>query len=556
MPQNYQVEYQKSRANLIFNPSFENAQYSGVLFDTAATVVADTVIFGDFSLLLMSLSTSPAASYATPSNESRVIAGVGYTASVYVMNLNTFPVRNARVGIRFFNSTGATIATTYGADTAVPFGSQIRLSATIAAAPVGSYYASIVVEYQRNNMAAGNFMAIDALLLEEGALQDYFDTTAEPDVYWTGLAYASVSVKPTDVWATMSNVQQISGNIGRQQFVDNFEPSRMTITALYPNGYGAPNYSLRVGTLVRVSRVGGTYTMWTGRINNTTVEWGIPWDNPMSRGITDSVTIDCEGALADWGRVQGNDLFIAADDLLTQLSNLLSGTGLNYGTTYTAASAPELSSSDVTDSLSNWLNTAALTVGATIKDGSDNNIVGVNGRDFVGGLPVKFTDGTATSTAQKYDAIVFDSVSADFFTEIELNTVDFGDVVVQYRDPPYRTYRATTFSPSIAQAEDLANYLIGIYGDNGFGISEISCNSEAQASWNLDLGYGWWDIIGYWTTVEFRGSTFRVVILGSSFSATPDGSRFTYYVADIGLTPFLVLDDTLAGRLDNNKLGW
>lgn len=556
MPQDFIVEYQKSRANLIFNPSFENFQWSGTLVDTTATVVNDPLIFGNWSLFLVSTSSSANASYITPANESRVIAGVAYSASVYVQNL-TNQSRNARIGIRFFNASGGTISTSYGGYTTTPFFAQVRLEAANITAPVGAYYAAMVVQYQTSNMNPNNIMLIDGLLLEEGStVGDYFDTTGEPDVYWVGQAYKSVSVKPTTEWVELSNVQQISGSIGRQQLVDNFEPSRMTISALYPNGYGAPNYSLRVGTLVRVSRNGGTYTMWTGRINNTTVNWGIPYDRDKSLGITDSVTIECEGALADWGRTQKNGFYVGANDILTQINEMLTDTNLTYGTSYTYATAPQLSSSEATDSLLNWLNTAALTIGATIKDGNDQSVMGLYGRDFVGGLPVSFTDGTGSSTAQKYDNIVFDSVSADFFTEIELNTVNFGDIVVQYRDAPYRTYRATTFSPSVAQATDLANYLIGIYGDNGFGISEISCNSEAQTSWNLDLGYAWWDIIGYWTTVQFRGSTFRCTIVGSSFSATPSGSRFTYYLADIGLTPFLVLDDTTAGILDTNKLGW
>ena len=102
----------------------------------------------------------------------------------------------------------------------------------------------------------------------------------------------------------------------------------------------------------------------------------------------------------------------------------------------------------------------------------------------------------------------------------------------------------------------LAAYLLGIYGDNGFGISSISCNSEAQNTWALDLGYAWWDIVGYSTYVYFRGQTFRCTILGSDFSATPEGSRFTYYLADIGLTPYLILDDASTGILDVNKIGW
>ena len=360
-------------------------------------------------------------------------------------------------------------------------------------------------------------------------------------------------------WDELDNVQQISGTIGRQQLIDTFEPSRMTVSARYPEGFSAPITDLIVDTWLRVKRQGSAYTMWTGRIRNVTVEWEIPYNSGTGIGVADNVTIECEGALAQWGRLQGEDLFIPADDLLTQLSVALSGTGLQYGSTYTASTSPEWSSSEITDSYANWLNTVAATIGATIKDGSDSNIVGIYGRDTFGGFNVVFSDAPsapAGKTKQKYDGIVFDSVSADFFTEIELNTNDYGDVVVTTGSAPYRTYRQTTFSASVSQATDLANYLISIYGDNGFGISEITCNSEAQPTWELDMNYAWWDIIGYFTFVYFRGQAYRCTILGSTFTATPDGSRFTYYLADIGLTPFLILDDTTAGILDTNKLGW
>lgn len=357
-------------------------------------------------------------------------------------------------------------------------------------------------------------------------------------------------------WTALSNVQQVSGFIGRQSLQDTFEPSRLNISARYPTGYSAPNTALVVDTQVRVKRTGSAYIMWTGRIRNVTVEYEIPYNNATGIGVADNVSIECEGALAQWGRLQGNNLFVAASDLLTQLSNVLAGTNINYGTTYTAATAPLLSASSVNDSLANWLNTACVTTGSTIKDGSDSNIVGVNGRDFAGNLPAQFSDSVNNFSYQTYDSIIFDSKSSEYFTEIELNTESYGDVVVTTGTAPFRTLRQTTFSASASQATDLANYLLGIYGENGFGISEISCKSEAQNSWNLDLGYGWWDIIGYTTYVAFRGQLFRCVITGSAFTATPNESRFTYYVADVGLTPYLILDDAGAGILDTNKLGW
>lgn len=559
MPQNFVVEYEMSRTNLIFNPSFEDGQWFGQTVATTATVSTTAAAFGTYSLSLTALTNSANAEYETPRNQSRVVVGKAYEASLYVRNLGS-GTRTMRIGIRFYSISGALIGeVTSAGSSVVVSGGFSRLDTRITSTPPNAYYASIFIQYQRTGGAIGNNVLIDGLLLEEDTtliVPPYFDPNNDSTSFWTGQAYASPSAIMVGTFKTMNDVQQISGFIGRQQLADQFEPSRMTISARYPTGFAAPDVSFRVGTLVRVYRSGSAYFMWTGRIRNVSVEWDKPYNASTGVGVSDYITIECEGALADWGRLQGNGLTLAADDLLTQLSVLLSGTNLQYGTTYTAATAPELSYSEATDSLAVWLNTACATIGATIKDGSDNSIVGVNGRDIVGNLPVQFSDTTNDGFNQVYDSIVFDSVSADFFTQIEINTTAYGDVVVETGVAPYRTYRQTTFNSSAAQATDLANYLLGVFGENGFGISEISCKSEAQNNWALDLRYGWWDIIGYTTFITFRGSVFRCTILGSAFTATPSESRFTYYVADIGLTPFLILDDTSAGILDTNKLGW
>lgn len=555
MPEQFTVEYQKSRTNLIFNPSFEDGQFFGNLVGSNAIIFTYTPTpssLGSKCLLIGSFNNNPANEYATPTNQSRVVASKTYTASLYATN-GTLTNRNMRIGLRFYSVTGALISESYGADTLTIIGTTVRLTVT-ATAPIGAYYASIACQYQRSNGGLGENARLDGFMLEEAnSVGDYFDPTTNTSAFWTGQAYASPSAILTNTYTVMNDVQQISGFIGRQQLADQFEPSRMNISARYPTGFAAPDVSFRVGSLVRVKRVGSLYTMWTGRIRNVTVEWDKPYNTSTGVGVSDYITIECEGALAQWGRLQGDGLSVPAGNLLFQIGTVIAGTNLNYGTTYT--DPPLLSASTVDDSLANWLNTACATVGATIKDGGGDDI-GVYGRDWGGNLPVQFSDTANNASNQVYDSIVFDSVSADFFTQIEINTTAYGDVVVSTGVAPYRTYRQTTFSASAAQATDLANYLIGIFGENGFGISEISCKSEAQNSWGLDLGYGWWDIIGYSTFITFRGSTFRCTILGSAFTATPSESRFTYYVADIGLTPFLILDDTSAGILDTNKLGW
>ena len=556
MPQQFTVEYQRQRVNLVVNPSFESQtfQVAGSPIDCSLSVISGNAFSGTYSLQMVETSNSTTARFQTPFMQMNIEAGKPYVGSVYLRN-TAGVTRNAVLQVSEFDRSNNYIRGNSTFISTPAGGAYVRGAADFIASGTTAY-ATIEVWIQATNGAIGNTTLVDGMMLEQStSLNAYFDGNTT-NAYWLGTQNLSASALQTTDWVVLDNVQQVSATIGRQSLQDTFQPSRMNVSARYPTGYSVPNTALRVDTPMRVKRFGSIYTMWTGRIRNVTVQYEIPYNNITGIGVADQVDIECEGAFAQWGRLQGNNLAVSASDLLTQLSNVLAGTNINYGTTYTAATAPLLSASTVSDSLANWLNTACATTGSTIKDGSNNNIVGINGRDFVGNLPVQFSDTTNSNTRQVYDTIVFDSKSSDYFTEIELNTESFGDVVVTTGIAPHRTLRETTFSASASQATDLANYLLGIYGDNGFGISEISCKSEAQNIWNLDLGYGWWDIIGYTTFVTFRGQIFRCLITGASFTATPNESRFTYSVADIGLTPFLVLDDSSVGILDTNKLGW
>jgi hypothetical protein len=353
-------------------------------------------------------------------------------------------------------------------------------------------------------------------------------------------------------WVALSNVQEINAHVGRNGLQDTFEPSRANIVCRYPTGYASPIAALVTGTWIRFQRTGGLYEMWRGKIRNVTVTWGKPYVD--SVGNADYVSIECEGTLAEWGRLQGNGQTIDTDLATYQLGDLITYTGLTIGTTFTVANSPTLATSTVDGSYGEWLNTFAATLGATIKDGSGQ--LGVYTKDFAGTLPIGFSDVTNDSTHQVYDELQFDSLAQDFFTEIEVNTNAYGTVVVQTGSEPYRTLRISTFSGSAAQATDLANYYLGIYQTPTFGISSISATAEEQNTYGLDLGYAWWDLPGYRCNLTFRGVDYYLQILGCDFTATPEGSRFTFSVIAADLVPYLILDDPVYGRLDYNKLSW
>jgi hypothetical protein len=56
--------------------------------------------------------------------------------------------------------------------------------------------------------------------------------------------------------------------------------------------------------------------------------------------------------------------------------------------------------------------------------------------------------------------------------------------------------------------------------------------------------------------LKFRGSTYTAFVLGFSLSVTPEICRATLNLLPSQATNFLILDDTVFGTLNNNKLGF
>jgi len=353
-------------------------------------------------------------------------------------------------------------------------------------------------------------------------------------------------------WTLLTNVQSISGDIGRKSTQDTFEPSSFRFEVRYPTGFSSPNTALVVDTWIRVKRTGSAYEMWRGKIRNVFASWDKPYAGGV--GVNDRLTIEAEGAFAQWGRADGNGQYIAAANAYFALAEVSFEAGLPIGTTYLFDNSPNISASVVDNSYAQWILRFAETLGATVKDGGGQ--LGVYTKDFVGSLAVNFSDAANNRYNQQYDSIQFNSRAADFYTQVNAQTYVAGDVVTSTGSAPYRTLRVDTWNESVAQATDLGNYLLGVYAARDVVISEISCTSEGQSYWNLDLEYAWYDILGYRTNVTFRGTTYYMTILGSSFTATPSGSRFTYYLAPIERTPYLFLDSTVFGILDTNRLSW
>jgi hypothetical protein len=63
-------------------------------------------------------------------------------------------------------------------------------------------------------------------------------------------------------------------------------------------------------------------------------------------------------------------------------------------------------------------------------------------------------------------------------------------------------------------------------------------------------------LIGARVSVTFRGTVYYSIIEGVRVTATPESSRYTFYLSGADLNNYLILNDTVFGTLDYNKLGY
>lgn len=356
-------------------------------------------------------------------------------------------------------------------------------------------------------------------------------------------------------WTQLSNVQDIAISVGRQRQLDAYNASRATITIRYPTGYASPITQMVSGTFIQITNSTTSKFLWTGRINNVDVTYGIPYVGNV--GNADYLSISVEGKFAQFGRAQGLNYAMAADTLSNQISACASQTNLGISVNGTQTQA--MGATTVSSTWGDWVNKLLVTINGRLWDGIDTASMTVRTPNQSYPTIVNFSDTTNNATNQVYDQINFGSYADNFYTQVTVDPENFAEATVQTGTAPFRTLLTNTFNASTAQATDYANYLLANYKTQGFALLSISCLAEAQNTFKLDALAGTTylaSLPGISTTVTFRGTTFNCVIEGASVTATPESSRYTFYLSGADLNAYLVLNDAVFGKLDNNKLGY
>ena len=356
-------------------------------------------------------------------------------------------------------------------------------------------------------------------------------------------------------WTEIDNVQDIAITIGRQRQLDAYNASQATITIRYPNGYTSPITEMVSGTFIQISNATTGNFLWTGVINNVDVRYGIPFAGGV--GNADFLSISVEGKFAQYGRLQGLNYSMAADTLSNQIADCATET--NLGLTINGTQTQAMAATTVSSTWGDWVNKVLVTINGRLWDGIDLASMTMRTPNQSYATTVNFSDTANNATNQVYDQINFGSYADNYYTQVTVDPENFAEATVQTGTAPYRTLLTNTFNASTAQATDYANYLLGNYDSQGFALLSISCLAEAQNTFKLDELAGttyFASLPGISCTVTFRGTVFNCVIEGATFTATPESSRYTFYLSGADLNAYLILDNAVFGKLDNNKLGY
>jgi hypothetical protein len=110
---------------------------------------------------------------------------------------------------------------------------------------------------------------------------------------------------------------------------------------------------------------------------------------------------------------------------------------------------------------------------------------------------------------------------------------------------------------STSQALSLAQYLQFKYDTTNSTPRElgflISQQARADAVFMLNLVS---NFLGLEIEIVLRGVRYYCIIEGVNIQATPDDTRILFYVSSNETNDYLILNNAVYGKLDNNRLGF
>jgi hypothetical protein len=297
--------------------------------------------------------------------------------------------------------------------------------------------------------------------------------------------------------------------------------------------------------------------MFQGRITNVDIKYGMVTNE-------DSVTITAEGLQADLGRTQINNYAVASASTGLQVFDIANSVGVYVGQTSAMSTG---SAQTYTGNLKAFVDTEVRTEQGRLRSTpTAPDLLTMGTLAFVGrgallfgpAVTPEWSDGTLSSvTNYKYQQVKFKSASEDYYNSVTVEPLGLASQTSSSGTTPIFSYVAQTYDVSTSQALSLAQYIRFKYDTTtstprelGFTISQQSSSSAIEMlNWVTNF-------LGLEVNIVLRGVRYYCVVEGVTITASPDDTRILFSVSSNETNDYLILNDDVYGRLDNNRLGF
>jgi hypothetical protein len=366
-------------------------------------------------------------------------------------------------------------------------------------------------------------------------------------------------------WRVLPSVQTVNIFRGRRLQIDDYAADVGTVTSLFPSDW---TYTPKLGdrVLIYIYKPGvvtgiDEFSCFWGNIRDVDIDYGFVED-------MDTVTISCEGLQADWGRAQLNAFSLVQDTTDEQILDVGTQVGLNVaqfaGRSIASAQTYTGNALDLVNTITRT-EEARMYAGQTTAAFKSAETLWWFGRNKLGlNTTYNFSDGTGTTDIRdmKYEAIRFRSSADNFYNQVTITPLSVAAQVAGGVTTPIFGLQKNTVDYSTGQADDHAEWLLANFSSKNSTLAELTFTDVQQGPIAYPVPFNT-NVIGLLQgainstgTIHFRGDAFNVVYEGIQISATPEQTRVTVFMSGQDNNAYLILNDAIYGKLDENKLGF
>lgn len=360
----------------------------------------------------------------------------------------------------------------------------------------------------------------------------------------------------------LDNVTEIFIRCGRTSITDQWNTSTVRIVARYPDGGTVPALSDKIGIYAASDPAA---TVFVAFVRDVSKIYGMPYDSGSSTAVSDYLIIEAEGYLTQWSRnSQAGPYTTTATDVKAAIEQVASAYNIDAEVDAALASVPVTTTTIPAGTPFAWLQDILATGQVRPVDNwlSGNKTYFRAPDRFIAASQTP-SDQTLTSTKIAYDDITAQSLADNYYAGVVVSADGVGEASAGasggFGGAGVQIYTVSTRAATVAQAQEVADYLYGQLNRTAITVSSISGKSNGQTAtdpWIALAGGGNLSIIlTRRVAIEFRGDTLDAVVEGFELTVEPSGWRMSLHLSGGEYYSALVLDSATQGILDTNTLG-